>query len=192
MSTATSHPGGGAGAGRAASAIHWHPEGSRFAVAYCSRAFPSGGAAVAVETAATGGGMGLPPGTALSNATTAQPPPLSTTATTTTAARPRRVAPAAYIWDCDRPIVPAAELTPPSPLVCIRFNPKTPDILVGGCANGLLALFDARKPRGGCLVSVSAVESGHADPVTDVHWVQSKTNSQVVSVSTGACGAAGC
>jgi hypothetical protein len=40
------------------------------------------------------------------------------------------------------------ELTPPSPLVCLRYNFKTPDVLVGGCYNGLVCVFDVKKPRG--------------------------------------------
>ena len=108
------------------------------------------------------------------------------------------------------------ELLPPSPLVCLRFNVKTPDILVGGCVggwggrsggtgvataqgtttlhqsaapacscyNGLVGVFDTKKPRGIALTT-SSIDRSHHDPVYDVFWVQSKTNNQFVSVSTG-------
>lgn len=42
--------------------------------------------------------------------------------------------------------MPEMELQPPSPLCCLRFNPKSTDILVGGCYNGLVTYFDMRKP----------------------------------------------
>lgn len=91
--------------------------------------------------------------------------------------------PQSYIWDLATPNAPAAEIVPPSPLVCLRFNPKTPDILAGGCYNGTVALFDVKRPR--ALVAVSSLDRSHHDPVYDVFWVQSKTNSQFVSCSTG-------
>jgi len=46
------------------------------------------------------------------------------------------------------PRLQVQELTPPSPLVCLRYNFKTPDVLVGGCYNGLVCVFDVKKPRG--------------------------------------------
>jgi hypothetical protein len=45
--------------------------------------------------------------------------------------------------------MPEMELQPPSPLCCLRFNPKSTDILVGGCYNGLVTYFDMRKPGNG-------------------------------------------
>ena len=43
-----------------------------------------------------------------------------------------------YIWDLENPNAPDQTLTPTSPLVCIKYNPKDPHILVGGSYNGLL------------------------------------------------------
>lgn len=54
-----------------------------------------------------------------------------------------------YIWDINNPNMPEMELQPPSPLCCLRFNPKSTDILVGGCYNGLVTYFDMRKPGNG-------------------------------------------
>ena len=90
-----------------------------------------------------------------------------------------------YVWDIASPNAPVVELLPPSPLTSLRFNSKTPDILAGGCYNGLVALFDVKKPRG-LAVASSALEKSHHDPVYDVFWVQSKTNNQFCSCSTGA------
>ena len=105
----------------------------------------------------------------------------------------RRVSPNAYLWDISAPNAPLVELLPPSPLVCIRFNVKTPDVLIGGCYNGLVTTFDIRRPRA-VVTAVSTIERSHHDPVYDVFWVQSKTNNQFVSVSTGegVAGVSGC
>ena len=92
-----------------------------------------------------------------------------------------------YIWDVSNPNAPVRELVPASPLVCLRFNPKFQDILVGGCYNGLISIFDL-KSRGGAITQpatrTSEVEHSHHDPVYDVFWVQSKTHKEFVSVST--------
>ena len=43
-----------------------------------------------------------------------------------------------YIWDVEVPNEPDQTLTPNSPLVCIKYNPKDPHVLVGGSYNGSL------------------------------------------------------
>jgi dynein intermediate chain 2, axonemal len=43
-----------------------------------------------------------------------------------------------YIWDIENPNAPDQTLTPVSPIVCLKYNPKDPHVLVGGCYNGLL------------------------------------------------------
>ena len=54
--------------------------------------------------------------------------------------------------------------------------------------NGLITCFDLRKPNsnaGRCRsLESSIIEKSHYDPVTDIHWVSSKTGHQCVSVST--------
>ena len=80
------------------------------------------------------------------------------------------------------------ELVSPSPLCCLRFNPKSTDTLVGGCYNGLITYFDLRKPNATtrCCepIETSLVEKSHHDPVSDVFWISSKTGHQCASVST--------
>ena len=87
-----------------------------------------------------------------------------------------------YVWDITNPNTPDAELVPSSPLVCLRFNPKLTDTLVGGCYNGLISFFDLRTPGGPTEESV--IENSHHDPVYDVFWLSSKTNTMCASVST--------
>ncbi|KAJ3337869.1 Dynein intermediate chain 2, axonemal [Kappamyces sp. JEL0680] len=78
-----------------------------------------------------------------------------------------------YIWDVENPNAPDQTLTPTSPLVCIKYNPKDPHILVGGSYNGLLSYWDTRK--GAFPVDTSPQEKSHRDPVYNVAWVQSKS-----------------
>ena len=86
-----------------------------------------------------------------------------------------------YIWDIVNPNTPDQELSPPSPLCCLRFNPKTPDTLVGGSYNGLITFYDLRKSGS---TESSLIEKSHHDPVYDVFWITSKTGNQCASVST--------
>jgi dynein intermediate chain 2 len=94
-----------------------------------------------------------------------------------------------YIWDILNPNTPDTELLPPSPLCCLRFNPKNTDSLVGGSYNGLITFYDLRRSGGGTSkevlpLSQSVIEKSHHDPVYDVFWINSKTGNQCVSVST--------
>lgn len=86
-----------------------------------------------------------------------------------------------YVWDVNNPNEPEYALTPPSPACCFAFNAKSPDMLIGGLYNGLLAFWDVRKQGA---IELSAVETSHHDPVYDVKWVQSRTNQEFCSVST--------
>lgn len=93
-----------------------------------------------------------------------------------------------YIWDIYNPNTPDVELLPPSPLCCLRFNPKNSDSLVGGSYNGLITFYDLRRSSGTSKeitpFGTSVIEKSHHDPVYDVFWINSKTGNQCVSVST--------
>eukprot|EP00903_Cladosiphon_okamuranus_P016093 g14855.t1 len=93
-----------------------------------------------------------------------------------------------YVWDTMNPNTPDVALTPPSPLCCLRFNPKSTDNLVGGSYNGLINFFDLRKPGAtigqAVPLETSVIEKSHHDPVYDVFWISSKTGNQCASVST--------
>ena len=96
--------------------------------------------------------------------------------------------PKSYIWDITNSNKPIVELLPPSPLCCMRYNPKSSDTIVGGSYNGMISYYDLRKPNGPAgkcrPVECSVIEKSHHDPVSDVFWVSSKTGHQCVSVST--------
>ena len=91
-----------------------------------------------------------------------------------------------YIWDVTNSNKPIVELTPQSPLTCLKYNPKSSDTLLGGSHNGTISCYDLRKPNGlACAPTESSVvEKSHHDPVSDIFWVSSKTGNQCVSVST--------
>jgi dynein intermediate chain 2 len=87
-----------------------------------------------------------------------------------------------FIWDISERNEPLTELRTSSPMVCCEYNHRNPDFLVGGCYNGLLNFFDLRK--GPSPANKSTVECSHYDPVYDVKWMQTKTNSECASVSS--------
>lgn len=87
-----------------------------------------------------------------------------------------------YIWDVNSPNQPDQKLLPTSPLTCLVYNPRSPDHLVGGCYNGLVAFWDLRK--GGSPADSSMLEASHHDPVYDVFWIQSRSGNECCSLST--------
>lgn len=88
-----------------------------------------------------------------------------------------------YIWDILNPNVPERELDPPSPLCCLRFNPKTTDTLIGGSYNGLITYYDLRKSIAKP-TETSKLDESHHDPVYDCFWISSKTGNLAASIST--------
>jgi len=87
-----------------------------------------------------------------------------------------------YIWDVNNPNLPETQLAPPSPLVCLEYNPKDPHLLVGGSYNGLVSYFDTRK--GETPVDTSIIEKSHRDPVYKIAWLHGKTPNECASTST--------
>ncbi|EGD83093.1 dynein intermediate chain 2 [Salpingoeca rosetta] len=78
-----------------------------------------------------------------------------------------------YVWDLERPNMPDFTLSPSSPLVSLRYNPKDVHILLGGCYNGQVAIWDTRK--GSRPLETSPVEQSHRDPVYAAEFLASKT-----------------
>lgn len=92
-----------------------------------------------------------------------------------------------YIWNLNNPNFPEKTLKPNSPLCCMSFNTKQPEIIVGGCYNGSLCWFDTRQGTSEGVVKpmyYSELERSHHDPVYNVEWVTSKSGSESVSSST--------
>jgi len=90
-----------------------------------------------------------------------------------------------YIWDVENPNQPTGELNSTSPLISIAYQPKNVDVLAGGCYNGLVMCYDTRAGGGGSKpVAKTSFENSHYDPVYDLVWLQSKTQSECVTCST--------
>lgn len=69
---------------------------------------------------------------------------------------------------------------------CLRFNHKNSDLLLGGGYDGTINLWDLRKKNSFC--ESSLLKISHKNAVQDVCWLQSKTNSQCLTVSNdGLC-----
>ena len=92
-----------------------------------------------------------------------------------------------YIWNLNNPNFPEKTLLPQSPLCCMAFNNKTPEVIVGGCYNGSLCLFDTRIGSSGGVIKpqkITVLEKSHHDPVYSVEWTATKTGTECVSSST--------
>eukprot|EP00055_Hartaetosiga_balthica_P003167 m.6732 g.6732 ORF g.6732 m.6732 type:complete len:576 (-) comp2646_c0_seq1:129-1856(-) len=87
-----------------------------------------------------------------------------------------------YIWDLENPNAPDLALTPSSPIVSIRYNPKDVHILLGGLYNGQVAIWDTR--RGSRPTETSPVEQSHRDPVYAAEFLASKTGTEFFTTST--------
>ena len=81
----------------------------------------------------------------------------------------------------ENPNKPEHTLHPSSPLLCLEYNPKDPHLLVGGCYNGQLALFDTRK--GSQSLEATPIEISHKDPVHKIIFPSSKTGIATVACS---------
>lgn len=88
-----------------------------------------------------------------------------------------------YLWDINNPNRPYYTINPVSPICCLSFNKKNSDSFVCGCYNGIIAVWDLRKSGNKCVES-TVIEQTHKDPVYDVEWIQSRTGTEFVSVST--------
>ncbi|XP_075038119.1 dynein axonemal intermediate chain 3 [Mixophyes fleayi] len=103
------------------------------------------------------------------------------------------------IWNLNDPIHPQLMLECPDDISCFQFCPSDPTILVGGCINGQVVLWDisayterltaktsatkntgpksslepkhSNQPHLVRYCAVSSIEHGHKDVITDIHWL---------------------
>ncbi|XP_019749168.1 dynein intermediate chain 2, axonemal-like isoform X1 [Hippocampus comes] len=87
-----------------------------------------------------------------------------------------------YIWDIESPNKPRSVLKPTSQLVCLAYNPQDLNFLVSGSLNGQIMLWDPR--AGQHPTTVSPLEKSHMDPVYEIIWLQSATETEAFSAST--------
>ena len=53
----------------------------------------------------------------------------------------------AFMWDINFPNEPELCLNAPSPVTNLSFNHKLTDHVGGGCANGIISIWDSRKGK---------------------------------------------
>ncbi|TNN38214.1 WD repeat-containing protein 63 [Liparis tanakae] len=70
------------------------------------------------------------------------------------------------------PSIPQLQLESPEDICAFEFCPSDPNIIVGGCTNGQ-ELDDDKENRTPVVrfCAVSALDSGHKAPITDVQWL---------------------
>ena len=95
---------------------------------------------------------------------------------------PERMPMQSYIWDMNAPNTACKTLIGSSPLCSIAFNNKYTDYVVGGCYNGLMAVWDLREKDQP--IWQTEVEKSHYEPVFDVYWLHGKSGSEFVSCSS--------
>ncbi|CAH1393429.1 unnamed protein product [Nezara viridula] len=87
-----------------------------------------------------------------------------------------------YIWHVENPNRPELVIDAGVPIVCLEYNPRDVNTLVGGLYNGQVAYWDVR--RGGQPLKFSDHYESFRDPVTCVLWVNSKSGTEFFSAST--------
>ncbi|XP_066909187.1 dynein intermediate chain 3, ciliary-like [Halyomorpha halys] len=87
-----------------------------------------------------------------------------------------------YIWHVENPNRPELVIDAGVPIVCLEYNPRDVNTLIGGLYNGQVAYWDVR--RGGHPLKFSDHYESFRDPVTCVLWVNSKSGSEFFSAST--------
>ena len=88
-----------------------------------------------------------------------------------------------FVWDIDAPNKFADRLSSQNSSICtLEYNPKDQHVILGGCLNGQLCVWDTRK--GSKPVSVSPVEKSHRDPAGSVLWMQTKTGNDCFTCSS--------
>eukprot|EP00955_Chlamydomonas_euryale_P087613 364310-Chlamydomonas_euryale.AAC.9 len=87
-----------------------------------------------------------------------------------------------FVWDVNNPNTPEFEMSPNSQICCSKFNLKDHNIIGAGQYNGQFTFYDLRK--GSSAVDASPIDLSHRDPVYDMAWLQSKTGTEAMTVST--------
>lgn len=85
-------------------------------------------------------------------------------------------------WIIENPNTPFSTLCPPSPLICLEYNPKDPTSLISGMLSGQVAAWDTRVEKDP--VAISEREFCHRDYVNSVSWINSKSGTEFFSGSS--------
>ena len=96
---------------------------------------------------------------------------------------PDRMPVQSYIWDMSAPNTAVKTIQGASPLCTLAFNTKYTDFLVGGCYNGVIAVWDMRETKNSPNWQTQ-IEKSHHEPVYDIYWLHGKSGNEFVSAST--------
>uniref|UniRef100_A0A0C9RU86 Dnai2 protein n=1 Tax=Fopius arisanus TaxID=64838 RepID=A0A0C9RU86_9HYME len=88
-----------------------------------------------------------------------------------------------YIWNIENPNKPFMALKADHPSVTIEFNPRDPSMLISGLMSGQVCNWDIRS--GNTPIQISHPQYSHRNPTNCALWINSKTNSEFFSASTG-------
>ena len=88
-----------------------------------------------------------------------------------------------YIWDMSAPNTAVKTIQGASPLCTLAFNTKYTDFLVGGCYNGVIAVWDMRETKNSPNWQTQ-IEKSHHEPVYDIYWLHGKSGNEFVSASS--------
>lgn len=81
----------------------------------------------------------------------------------------------------ENPNTPLLNLKPPSPIICLEYNPKDSTSLVAGFHSGQVGVFDTRAEKS--LVGISEREVCHQEAVNSILWINSKSGTEFFSGS---------
>ncbi|XP_024084195.1 dynein intermediate chain 2, axonemal [Cimex lectularius] len=87
-----------------------------------------------------------------------------------------------YIWHIENPNKPELVIDAGVPVVCLEYNPRDLNNLVGGLGNGQVAIWDIR--RGSQPLDLCDHYHSFRDPVMSVLWINSKSGMEFFSSST--------
>ncbi|XP_015124160.2 dynein intermediate chain 3, ciliary-like, partial [Diachasma alloeum] len=91
--------------------------------------------------------------------------------------------PYSYIWNIENPNKPFMALKAVHPSVTIEFNPRDPSMLISGLMSGQVCNWDIRS--GNTPIQISHPQYSHRNPTNCALWINSKTNTEFFSASTG-------
>ncbi|PNS18150.1 hypothetical protein CAC42_3595 [Sphaceloma murrayae] len=94
----------------------------------------------------------------------------------------------ALVWNAHMPSRPEYTFTATSDLLCARFSPYHPNIILGGTYSGQVCMWDTRqRSQDGSPVQrtpLAGERGGHAHPIYSLSVVGTQNASNIISVST--------
>lgn len=87
------------------------------------------------------------------------------------------------VWSYALPHRPEFRFTAPSPVLVVYFHPFDSHLVLGGCDNGLVLLWDMRAPKPEPVLASALSGDGHKYPIRSMCVVGSAVNYELVTAS---------